>query len=681
MLTRHQFDTGVDLDDKLGDESGSVYKAPAEAAMKWTNGGPSFSIYANGETETEPSFSFYKFQEAVLTRGIPIDSTSTTTTTLKKERPQKINYSRSPLWSEGVGSISCSHSQERERERESRSGKNHHKPSVKFSTCVERNLTGRKAESWLSYERRRLKPKVGCKWCLMHTLLTVLMVLVVKAVTTVSALAAPKLNDDDVITPSASMAEIAEATLDGAIATTPGLENRFEAIAVYLTETLSILSLEDLEDPVSPQSKAVMWLAHDDPARFSIPSSKSLKSVEERMLDETKTFSLVQRYALVVLWFALGGSVIDSSKQNNYDVYNNNNSDQGLASQTYWYNFVSHDKHECSWYDDGDGDGDAESTVVDHGLYGVTCDDLHQIRRITLPYLNLAGSLPSEIQHLSTLNYLNLRRNSLTGSIPDQLQELVHLTHLDLSHNNLNGTADIIYWPRHTLTRLEVLNLSNNKLDMLHHPSFETSKRHLNIGSGIGETRLRMLGLGNNLPTFKKDNSIKRETVTIPVGIRYLTTLTQLSLRGSSLGGTLPAWIFRELPLLKFMDVSHNELEGSFGAVSSLPQNLRSLLLHDNHLTGTLPEAIVQLPDLAHVSIHNTNMTMGTSAANLICWDDETTAWTANFPKTVSTCCKDPTCPCCHKVCCDADNDCHGGDEVIEWHSISGSSVLLEHGN
>lgn len=180
------------------------------------------------------------------------------------------------------------------------------------------------------------------------------------------------------------------------------------------------------------------------------------------------------------------------------------------------------------------------------------------------------------------LESLDLGRNSIVGTIPNELENLVHLVHLDLSDNRLTGHA--LHWTSNKLTHLEFLDLSNNQLDL-------TAATTSSDGHTLPKkSQLKTLLLGGNNPDPDTSGSIPEE-------IRYLTNLQALGLDNASIGGTIPDWMLRELPKLEFLDLSHNELTGSLNQLGSL-QHLQTLLLHDNRLTGTLPESIGSLLDL-----------------------------------------------------------------------------------
>jgi hypothetical protein len=70
---------------------------------------------------------------------------------------------------------------------------------------------------------------------------------------------------------------------------------------------------------------------------------------------------------------------------------------------------------------------------------GVTADAEGRVATLTLGRNNLAGGLPSEIQQLSALTFLELEFNKLTGPIPAELGKLVALRVLSLGNNQLTG--------------------------------------------------------------------------------------------------------------------------------------------------------------------------------------------------------------------------------------------------
>ena len=152
------------------------------------------------------------------------------------------------------------------------------------------------------------------------------------------------------------------------------------------------------------------------------------------------------------------------------------------------------------------------------------------------------------------------------------------------------------------MAKLEFLNLSNNLLCL---NSLNTSySQSFSFG---GDQRLKTLALGGNINDDGEGITIcmnDNSGIVIPDEIQYLTSLQELFLGCSNIGGTVPVWIFHKLKKLQFLDLSRNKLVGNISEifpsdsdVFSLP-DVHSLLLHDNRLTGTLPESIGLMPNL-----------------------------------------------------------------------------------
>ncbi|XP_073006492.1 receptor-like protein EIX1 [Typha latifolia] len=94
----------------------------------------------------------------------------------------------------------------------------------------------------------------------------------------------------------------------------------------------------------------------------------------------------------------------------------------------------------------------------------------HKIQLLSLWANNLNGSLPNWIENMTSLSTLLLGYNSLTGSIPSGIGKLTNLNNLDLSSNQLVGMILEDHFT--SLTRLEMLDLSNNSLTMGVHPNW-----------------------------------------------------------------------------------------------------------------------------------------------------------------------------------------------------------------
>ena len=89
--------------------------------------------------------------------------------------------------------------------------------------------------------------------------------------------------------------------------------------------------------------------------------------------------------------------------------------------------------------------------------FGIRCDQGH-VTEINLEYNNLNGNLPAELDRLTQLDILNLKRSSMT-ELPEEIGKLVNLTELIISNNKITKIPSTIG----QLSRLKLLNLSNNR--------------------------------------------------------------------------------------------------------------------------------------------------------------------------------------------------------------------------
>ncbi|KAF8413162.1 hypothetical protein HHK36_001137 [Tetracentron sinense] len=99
--------------------------------------------------------------------------------------------------------------------------------------------------------------------------------------------------------------------------------------------------------------------------------------------------------------------------------------------------------------------------LVTKGRESVYKNILRFVRSIDLSSNNLSGVIPSELSHLSALEFLNLSRNHLEGKIPKKIGDMTLLESLDLSGNHLSGE---IPQSMSNLSFLAHLDLSYNSL-------------------------------------------------------------------------------------------------------------------------------------------------------------------------------------------------------------------------
>ncbi|PRP85442.1 hypothetical protein PROFUN_06811 [Planoprotostelium fungivorum] len=203
----------------------------------------------------------------------------------------------------------------------------------------------------------------------------------------------------------------------------------------------------------------------------------------------------------------------------------------------------------------------------------LTMERCHMIGSI--PSSNsLAGSIPSCISGMSSLNIFKAGINNLNGSIPD-MSRLTNLTMLDLSYNYFNSTP--LKLPS-SLTYLS-LELSGTFNQPIMNVIGGMTSLVTFYGSQVGFTG-PLYGIGSmvNLTTFwALTNTISGNITT---EWNSLTRLTTLNLQWNSMSGSLP------------------EL--------NLP-SLQNLVLGGNQFTGPLPASFLFLPKLETINLFYCN--------------------------------------------------------------------------
>jgi hypothetical protein len=186
-------------------------------------------------------------------------------------------------------------------------------------------------------------------------------------------------------------------------------------------------TFEKLDDPNSPQYKALKWLS------IQMSQEGAVAFNQDKVL---------QLFGLLCFWYATGGM--------------NWKSDGG---------WLTSDTNECEWEGVTCDNSNiiVALNIIDNGLTGYIPPEielLKDLQAIVLSHNFMEGSLPLSLVKVSELVDLNLSHNSLVGPLPEQFEGLDLLKTLDVSHNSLTGTIPSTLG---NLESLEVLNLCANK--------------------------------------------------------------------------------------------------------------------------------------------------------------------------------------------------------------------------
>ncbi|KAL6602848.1 hypothetical protein ACP70R_043209 [Stipagrostis hirtigluma subsp. patula] len=278
------------------------------------------------------------------------------------------------------------------------------------------------------------------------------------------------------------------------------------------------------------------------------------------------------------------------------------------------------------------------------------------VTELSLPSLNLSGTVPASVCALKNLTRLDLSYNNLTGAFPAAaLYACAQLRFLDLSNNGFSGPlpGDI----DGLSPAMEHLNLSTNNFDgavpaaVARLAALKSLLLDTNGFTGaypaaeISElAELQQLTLADNpfAPAPVPREFAKLTNLTylwlsgmnltgeIPEEFSSLTELTLISMAANQLTGSIPAWVWKheklqylylfdnrlsgELPSdvtalnLIELDLSINQLTGGIPEGFGNLKNLSLMFLYKNQLSGTIPPSIGLLPQLTDIRIFNNRL-------------------------------------------------------------------------
>lgn len=273
-----------------------------------------------------------------------------------------------------------------------------------------------------------------------------------------------------------------------------------------------------------------------------------------------------------------------------------------------------------------------EYFYADRNMFSFTMDAAFLLRLSKLDQLDLSSNeiscteLPQHLLQHPTLGVLDLADNKIQAELPFSLEVNLELEFLSLRNNRMYGQ---VHSSLRSLRRLTHLDLENNEL---------TGKLPLELKELTG---LTYLAIGQNDFTAQQD---------LPPFLDELSNLRELSMPGTYLTGTIPGWIPQYLPNLVFLDLSQNKLkQGIPNNLLQMP-NLEFLLLHDNLLSGTVPqqeaESALQLLTLHRNSGISGDLTPICENGSILIGYD---------------CNAQIECACC-ETCCNSNEECYEDD-------------------
>eukprot|EP00934_Nitzschia_sp_Nitz4_P004270 Nitzschia sp. Nitz4//scaffold238_size30058//984//2319//NITZ4_007997-RA/size30058-snap-gene-0.68-mRNA-1//-1//CDS//3329543522//4260//frame0 len=245
---------------------------------------------------------------------------------------------------------------------------------------------------------------------------------------------------------------------------------------------------------------------------------------------------------------------------------------QRYALSVFYYSTVNNtnligwldgDKSVCEWKEDS--------------RWLISCDDNYNVIQLDCSgrSLDLQGTIPSELQGLSSLQYLFLQGNGFEGTIPSELGTLDQLTSLVLGNNPMEGTLPSELGNLESLTLLSVSNV----------PFLQGTipTELLRVNSPLSYVELP----GNGLEG------------TIPTEFGNLINVSVLQLRNNEFSGTIPTEL-GDLDAMQRLYLSGNLLSGDIPTELGNLDSMERLWLQgsDMALTATMPKEICNVAKL-----------------------------------------------------------------------------------
>lgn len=182
----------------------------------------------------------------------------------------------------------------------------------------------------------------------------------------------------------------------------------------------------------------------------------------------------------------------------------------------------------------------------------------------------LSGPIPLNIGYVMTsLQVLDLSRNSLSGNIPSSIGKLQNLLTLDLSNNHFTGKIPIHLKELQSIVNID---LSNNNF----YGEFPSSL-----------PRLHLLKLSNNNLSGR-----------MPLSLRKCTRLSTLDLGDNMLSGEIPKWIGENLLSMSELRMRGNMFTGNIPQQLCHLSNLHVRDFAQNNLSGSIPPCLGNLSAL-----------------------------------------------------------------------------------
>ncbi|KAG6601708.1 Receptor-like protein 13, partial [Cucurbita argyrosperma subsp. sororia] len=221
----------------------------------------------------------------------------------------------------------------------------------------------------------------------------------------------------------------------------------------------------------------------------------------------------------------------------------------------------------------------------DSKLLQELCKTKHLVK-LDISSNNFSGEFPECVMNISSLEFLDISSNQFTGTLPSTISTLKSIKILQLDDNNFQGTFSMAL----------LANLSNLKV-------FQLSTKNTNNLQVQTETPSFLPTFQLNVLKLSHCNLNSKTSSKIPMFLMSQHALKFLDLSHNNLVGTFPVWLLKNNTDLEYLILTNNSLTATLH-LPPFKHHLLHLRLSCNTLHGHLPYHMgFLLPSLSHFNV------------------------------------------------------------------------------
>ncbi|VAH14419.1 unnamed protein product [Triticum turgidum subsp. durum] len=240
----------------------------------------------------------------------------------------------------------------------------------------------------------------------------------------------------------------------------------------------------------------------------------------------------------------------------------------------------------------------SEAEVSPCCLQGVGCDAAGRVSYLDLSSSSITSPSFGKFSCLTRLTHLDLSANSITGQLHPDLKHCRGLQYLNLSSNLIGGALDVS-----TLTNLRILDLSHNRFQGDIRTNFPSIYHNLSVIAVSGNNLTgRISGLFSGCSKLS-DVDLSWNQFTGKAVWKGIERLTRFTAAANNLTGSIPSSTFPKGCKLQSVDISSNQLSGSFPNSIANCSSLKAMSLWNNSFGGSIPPGIGSIAGLEELGL------------------------------------------------------------------------------